>query len=114
MATLYISEFAYRGSVEGQPLAAVAKTPPHAEQTVAIGGGSLASTAFNAATSVVRIHTDSVCSIAWTPAGAAVVAATTANMRLAANQTEYFAVGQTPNPSGGAPSTMQVSVIANT
>jgi hypothetical protein len=92
MTTLYIAEFAYRGSVEGQPLSAVAKTPPHVEQTVAIGAGSLASAAFNAATSVVRLHTDAVCSVAWTPPGVATVNAAATNMRLAANQTEYFAV----------------------
>jgi hypothetical protein len=52
------------------------------------------SAAFNQATQLIRVHTDTVCSISVGPAqpsGNNAAAAAT-NMRLAANSTEYFAV----------------------
>jgi hypothetical protein len=58
------------------------------------------SAAFNAATKIVRLHTDAICSVAF---GAAPVAAAT-NARLAAGATEYFGV------SPGS----KVAVITNT
>ena len=87
MATLYIAEFSYVGSLEGNPLASVAKAPPFVEQTVAIGVVA-SSNAFHPGVSVVRVHADAICSIKFGSAPTA----TTANMRLAANQTEYFQV----------------------
>lgn len=99
MATLYIAELPNLGTVGIQP-AEVAPLPPVTEQTVAISGASNPSAAFNAKTEMIRVHTDSVCSIV---VGAAPVA-TTANMRMAAGQTEYFAV------AGGN----KIAVIANT
>jgi len=90
MSTLYIAEFSklYSNPNGVAPMAAV---PPLVQQTLAIGGSSVSSNAFNAATQFVRVHTDAACSINW---GAA---ATSATMRMAANQTEYFSVsaGQT-------------------
>lgn len=96
MAVLYITEL-QPYEVSGLPVAIM---PPVAEQTVAIGGSSTASAAFNANTGLVRLHTDSTCSVEFggTPT------ATTSTARLAANQTEYFAVH---------PGT-KVAVIANT
>jgi hypothetical protein len=88
MATLYVAEFVAGGGTANFPLAA-AQTAPSAEQTVAIGGSSTQCTnAFKATTYIIRIHTDAICSIAW----GTNPTASSANMRLAANQTEYFAV----------------------
>jgi len=98
MATLFITE------LEAPPLSnggvlAVAKLPSVAQQTVAVGAGSLQSNAFNALTKLVRLHTDVVCSV---NIGANPTASAT-TMRLAANSTEYFAV----NPGD------KVAVITN-
>jgi hypothetical protein len=63
--------------------------PPVAEQTVAIGGASAACTnAFGTYTRLIRVHVDAICHIAI---GAAPTA-TTSKKRMAAGQTEYFAV----------------------
>ena len=87
MAFLYVAEFSEVGRrLDG--LEQIAKMPPLAEQRVAIGGASAASAAFNASTSIIRVHTDAICSISI---GAAPTA-TTSMIRLAADQTEYFAV----------------------
>lgn len=104
MAVLYVTEFAK----QGRDLAGYlnqngsAEQPPVAEQTVAIGAGSTASAAFNASTAIVRLHADAICSVAF---GAAPTASAT-TMRLAAGQTEYFAV--VPG------SAFKVAVITNT
>ena len=101
MAVLYITEFKWMGQAPNS-VPSMALQAPLAEQTVAIGGGSVASSAFNAGTRFVRLHTDAICSIEF---GAAPTAtATTA--RMAANQTEYYSV-----PEGGA---FKVAVITNT
>jgi hypothetical protein len=87
MATVYIAEFTnpsvYNGNLQG-----VAYMPPVAEQTVAIGGSSVQSSAFNAKTRLVRVHTDAICSVAF----GSNPTATAAKARLAAGQTEYFEV----------------------
>ena len=95
MATLYIAEFG--GVITGRP--PMANVPALVEQTVAIGAEA-DSAAFSAATTYVRLHADAICSVQF---GAAPTA-TTATMRLAAGQTEYFAV------TAGH----KVSVITNT
>jgi hypothetical protein len=97
MAKLYVTEYGGMGS-NGSP---VAMTPPIVEQTpVVIGGGSLQSAAFDYATTVVRIHTDAICSIAF----GTNPTATANTQRLAADTTEYFSV------KGG----QKVAVITNT
>jgi len=95
MATLYIREYVGIGAASnatgiGQALLEVqaGAEPAVTDQTVAISGSSAQSAAFNAKTYLVRIHTDSICSILF---GANPTAAAT-NARLAANQTEYFIV----------------------
>lgn len=93
MSTLYVCEYA-----EGD--ANCAKEPALAEQTVAIGGGSVSSSAFNTLTRLVRLHCDAICSIAFGKAPTA----TTGKKRMVAGQTEYFAV-----ESG-----FKVAVISNT
>ena len=89
MAVLFIAEYERlavgpMGSGQSQ----IPQEPPIAEQTVAIGGASASSSAFNARTRFVRIHTDAICSIAF----GASPTATDTTKRLAANQTEYFGV----------------------
>lgn len=88
MATVYVTEFNSSGrDINGGSLAA-ARVPPIAEQTVAIGAGSVQSAAFNSGTSFVRVHADAVCSIAF---GSNPTASAT-TMRLAAGAVEYFSV----------------------
>ena len=93
MATLYISEYAQLGSAPSTAGAnhTPAQAPlelPLAEYTVPITGSSTSSPQFNANTRAVRLHTDTICSVAF---GTAPIASTT-NKRLAQNQTEYFSV----------------------
>lgn len=99
MAVLYITEFNNIGGGARFPVQG-AFQPPIAEQTIAIGGASVQSSAFNKNTLFVRIHTDAICSIEF----GANPTATTSTARMAANQTEYFSVvpGQ------------KVAVISNT
>ena len=87
MATLYIAEYSFIPRQTGDGVQ-IAQMPPLAEQTVAIGAGSTSSSAFNANTRYIRVHTDVICSIAF---GAAPTATVT-NSRLSANSTEYFGV----------------------
>lgn len=97
MATLYIAEF----ERPRNQWVDIANAPPLAEQTIAIGGSSTQCTnAFNAKTAMIRLKTDSICSIAigTNPT------ATTANMRMGAEDVEYFSVS--PN--------MKIAVISNT
>jgi hypothetical protein len=84
MATLYITEYE-RQAPGGVP---IALTPEITSQTVAIGGSTTQSAAFGATTSFIRVHCDAICSIAI----AANPTATATKSRLAADQTEYFAV----------------------
>lgn len=84
-STLYIEEFAVRQSFGWQ----AAQTPGVVSQTVAIGGSSAQSAAFNSQTTLIRVHSDVVCSV---EIGGSNPTATTSSMRFAANQTEYFIV----------------------
>lgn len=84
-ATLYITEYQVNQTVTYQAV----KTPPTASQTVAIGGSSTRSAAFNAATVIIRIQADAICSV---EIGGTAPTATTTSARLAAGQTEYFLV----------------------
>lgn len=107
MAKLYIAEFkdlATVGAPSGWPshrssYPPIAGTPPVIEQTLNVGMSSAPSNAFNAKTNFIRVATDTACSIAIGESPTA----TTDNMRLAANQTEYF--GVTPG--------QKIAVIAN-
>jgi hypothetical protein len=62
--------------------------PSTTSQVVNYAGGSTASSAFRTDTRMVRLHTDSICSIKFGTAPTA----TTSDARLAAGQTEYFKV----------------------
>ena len=99
MAVLYVTEYPHAASDQGKALP-VGFGAPIANQTVAIGGGSLPSAAFSANTNLIRLNCDATCSILI---GTSPIASTS-TARMAANQTEYFGVlpGQ------------KVAVISNT
>lgn len=100
MATLYVTEYAAPAHIGG--LFPVAKEPEITTQAVAYTGTAAASSAFASNTTLVRIHTDSICSILFGTAPTA----TTSKKRMVAGQTEYFAV-----PVGLS---YKVSAIVNT
>lgn len=102
MATLYVTEYATSGYKQiGGVTVQTPDEPPLAEQTVAIGASSAASSAFQTGTTVIRLHVDTVASLAI---GLSPVA-TTSKQRFASGQTEFKSV---PKGSG-----FQVAVIAN-
>lgn len=90
MAKVYITEYARQGRDAAGYQMVVADEPPVANQTIAIGGASVQSSAFNNLTKFVRVHTDAICSIEF---GSNPVA-TVNTRRMAANTTEYFSVPQ--------------------
>jgi hypothetical protein len=103
----YVTEFVSQGSdLNGRQLP-VAALPILATQTIASSTTSASSTnAFQSPTQLIRITTDTTVSVAIGPyTGTGVLTATTTNLRMAANQTEYFSV---PGNSG-----YKVAVIAN-
>ena len=96
MATLYITEYSsvammeLSGGAGYVPVASsvpIVQSPAVANQTVAIGGTSVPSAAFNAATKIIRVQTDTTCSIV---VGGTAPVATAASGRFPANSTEYF------------------------
>ena len=99
MAKLFITEFRQVQLIAGltNPIPDVTNA---IDQTVSIGASSAQSAALNSATTVVRVHTDSVCSIVF----GASPTATTSNMRMAAGESALFAV----RPGS------KIAVIANT
>jgi len=102
MAAVYVAEFVSIAGTGNFAIAA-AQVAPVNEQTIAIGGSSATiATAFNPKSRFIRVHTDAICSIAF---GTAPVATIT-NMRMSANQTEYFGLPPTAN--------FKMAVISNT
>lgn len=87
MAKVYITEHPLPRFHMGSPMP-VLPSPPLASQTVAIGGATVQSAAFNADTQIVCVHTDAICSIEF---GTNPVA-TANSRRIAANSTEFFQV----------------------
>ncbi len=89
MANLHITEFDRLAvSANNGPVVQIASMPPVAEQTVAIGGSSAASSAFNVATRFVCLTPKADCHI---QIGAAPTA-TTSLLPLTAGQAYYFGV----------------------
>lgn len=88
MAVVYISEYAEAPNIKTGQMLAAGSEPSLAEQTVAIGAGSVQSAAFNAKTRFIRLHTDAVCSYKF----GSNPTATATTPRMAANSTEYFGV----------------------
>lgn len=81
MAKVYITEYAdLRGNAGFEPNTA--------EQTITSAATSSQTSAFDANTNWIRVHTDGIISIkiGTNPT------ATTSTLRMAANQTEYFCV----------------------
>lgn len=88
MAVLYIQEYAEQARDGNARTVPAGQEPPLASQTVAIGGASVQSSAFNAKTKFVRLHTDVICSVEF----GTNPTATTAKARMAAGSTEFFGV----------------------
>lgn len=87
MAKLYVTEY-----IEVAPFGGVAVAVPREPEVttqVVTFSTSTQSSAFSGKTRIVRIHTDAICCIAFGTNPTAVI---TTHRRLAANQTEYFAV----------------------
>lgn len=99
MSRVYITEHTFPRVFQGGPLPVV-EMPPLVTQTVAIGAGSVQSSAFNAKTQMVAVHVAGICSVEF----GSNPTATANSRRLAANTTEYFKV----NP------TDRIAVITNT
>lgn len=97
MAVLYVTEFADTG-----PNATFPALPATAAQTVAIGGSSAASSAFQSNTKLVQLDADAICSVAFGTSPTA----TATTQRMAAGATKLFFV-----PMGAA---YKVAVITNT
>ncbi len=103
MAFLYITEYATGGLAQvGGTVMQVPHEPPLASQVIDITIGSEQSAAFNAATTLIRLHCDATCSVLF---GADPTAAVT-DGRMVANQTEFRNV-----PKGQS---YKVAVIENT
>ncbi len=102
MATLYVTEYATLGVPQvGGMVSQTPQEPPLVEQTVSIGASSTQSNAFNAATTLVRLHTDAICSVEF----GTNPTATSGKARMPANQTEFKTV-----PKGQS---FKVAVITN-
>lgn len=87
MAKVYITEHTEPSVYQGG-LLPVVYMPPLTTQTVAIGGSTTQSAAFNAKTKMIAVHTDAICSVEF---GSNPVA-TANSKRMAAGTTEYFEV----------------------
>lgn len=102
MGILYITEYAGVAQAQiGGNYAMVPVEPPLAEQAITYGA-TTPSAAFNPSTTLVRLHTDSICSVLFgtTPI------ATAASARMGVGQTEYHGVR--------AGLSMKVAAITNT
>ena len=86
MAVLFITEYS-RLAIEAQGFPVLVGLEPSRTQTVAIGGGSVQVT-LGAGARFVRLHTDAICHVKF---GTNPTASAT-EMRMAANQTEFFGV----------------------
>lgn len=100
MAVLYVTEYTAQHTDQGRPVP-IAYCPPVVRSNNVAIGGVASSLVFNNATSIIRIHADAICSIAI----GINLTATTADARLAQNQTEYFGF----EPGKG----FSISVISN-
>lgn len=99
MGIAYIEEYERLGADANGGAMQVAVQPPVAVQTVTYTT-TAQSSAFSSKTKFVRIHTNSICSYLF----GSNPTATTSKSRMAADQTEYFAVQPTD----------KVAFIANT
>jgi hypothetical protein len=84
---VYVTEHTLPRIFTGNPLPVV-ELPPLATQKLTNGATSVQSSAFNAATRMIGVHTDAIVSIAV----GVNPTATTSDKRMAAGMTEYFFV----------------------
>lgn len=103
MGKLYITEYAQLGPDSLGRTNMSPQEPPIASQVITYTT-SVQSAAFNAATRLVRVHTDSICSLVF----GTDPTATTADQRLVAGQTQFHSVR--PDTNTG----MKLAAIANT
>ena len=101
MASLYVTEYRRFGrDNRGQTIPAP-KTPPVAQDKVAIDVTSTDSAVFSDETRLVELHCDAICHIAWATdsqvKSGSRPAATTDLKRLPADTTQFFTV----DPGGG-------------
>lgn len=87
MGILYISEYEQLAPSPMGHVGQIAQEPPIATQAVTFSTAT-ASSAFNAKTRFVRLHTDGICSYVFDTAPVA----TTSDSRMVAGQTEYHGV----------------------
>ncbi len=92
MAFLYITEFAELAIGPAGRVGSMGVMPPVAEQTIASNAASAQSAAFNAKTRFVRLHADTQITAVAFGTNPTAVAGAGGSARMAANQTEYFAV----------------------
>lgn len=100
MGSVYVTEYAELGIGKNGQVVQAGVEPALTTQKLTSSGTSLASSAFNAKTRFVRVHTDAIISILFGSSPTA----TTSTARMGAGQTEYFAV----NPGD------KIAVITNT
>lgn len=100
MAKVYITEYERLKRDANAHGMQIPEEPPIAEQTLDLGDTSVQSEPFNGRTTVIRVHTDAICSraIGENPE------ATADSARMVAGQTEYLGV------HGGH----KIAVISNT
>lgn len=92
MSTLYITEFQYLPQLNSADIIVQAPfAPGTAEQRITLGGSSTSSAAFNANTNFVMLHSDDICSLAWSVDSTTPTAVITAQ-RMAANETRFYGV----------------------
>ncbi len=102
MATLYVSEFADTGTTKYGNALQVAALPSITNYVITVSATASSSATFNYNTSLIRLHSDTICSVVFGLSPTA----TATGARMAANQTEYFTV-----PQGQS---YKVSVVSNT
>ena len=90
MAIVNVAEFATVTNNPSGPLQIV-QGPPLAVYDVAVTGASVAGQAFNAATKIVRLCSDTTCRVRMDTANNC----SAADARFAGNQTEYWGVSGT-------------------
>lgn len=88
MPSLYITEYSAEGVDAQGRIMPAAVAPSITTQKIAFAGASVQSAALNEQTTLVRLHTDTACHVLF----GANPTATTGNMRLAADATEYLSV----------------------
>lgn len=102
MAKLYITEYCNAVRQAGNDSIGAVSEPANVDQTPVTYSTTTQSAAFANNTTIIRLHTDSICSVNF----GTNPTATTSNKRMIAGQTEYFMV-----PAGSG---LKVAAITNT